>query len=202
MKDSFIDSIYLISEEYFYDNKIFKEKKFSQFNCKDLNLFKEILIKVKNIVLNYENEIKNIMIENEISIEIELLYLTDLLEPKIPVFKNDIEDYRINLNFQINYYIQNSIFQFNELKKNYHFLTKENIEDMIFIIIFWAMGNKIIINNIEINIDDIIKRKYTIKSKRDFINDLVNQKNYDQMKYFFYENIKSFTIYNFYCKNN
>ena len=73
---------------------------------------------------------------------------------------------------------------------------------MIFIIIFWAMGNKIIINNIEINIDDIIKRKYTIKSKRDFINDLVNQKNYDQMKYFFYENIKSFTIYNFYCKNN
>ena len=202
MKDSFIDSIYLISEEYFYDNKIFKEKKFSQFNCKDLNLFKEILIKVKNIVLNYENEIKNIMIENEISIEIELLYLTDLLEPKIPVFKNDIEDYRINLNFQINYYIQNSIFKFNELKKNYQFLTKENIEDMIFIIIFWAMGNKIIINNIAINIDDIIKRNYIIKSKRNFINDLVHQKNYDQMKYFFYENIKSFTIYNFYCKNN
>ena len=73
---------------------------------------------------------------------------------------------------------------------------------MIFIIIFWAMGNKITINNIEININDIIKRNYIIKSKRDFINDLVNQKNYDQMKYFFYENIKSFTIYNFYCKNN
>ena len=141
--------------------------------------------------------------ENEISIEIELIYLIDFLEPKIPVYKNDIEDYRMTLNEQIRYYTEISISKLNELKNSiYKYLTKDNIEDMIFILIFWTVGNKISINSKEIDVDDIIQRKYRIISRKDFINDLVNHKNYNLMKFFFYEHLKCFSLYNFYCNYN
>jgi hypothetical protein len=202
MQKSFISSIYLISEEYFYENNIFKEKKFSKFYFIDCNLFKEILIKVKDIVLYYESEIKYIMMENEIYIETELIYLTDFLEPKIPVFKNDIEDYKINLNEQIKFCVYNCISKLNELRLvSYKNLTKENIEDMIFIIIFWVSGNKILINQNEIDIDNIIERKYRIISRKEFIQSLLLNKSYDQMKYFYYEHLKCYSLYNFYCIN-
>jgi hypothetical protein len=203
MQQSFINSIYYISEEYFYENQIKKKKQFSKFEYNDINIYKEILLKVKNIVLDYEDEIKYIMMENEISIEIELIYLIDFIEPKIPVYKNDIEDYRITLNEQIRYNMEISISKLNELKNSiYKYLTKDNIEDMIFILIFWSVGNKISINSKEIDVDDIIQRKYRIISRKDFINDLVNHKNYDLMKFFFYEHLKSFSLYNFYCNYN
>ena len=202
MQKSFISSIYLISEEYFYENNIFKEKKFSKFYFIDCNLFKEILIKVKDIVLYYESEIKYIMMENEIYIETELIYLTDFLEPKIAVFKNDIEDYKINLNEQIKFCVYNCISKLNELRLvSYKNLTKENIEDMIFIIIFWVSGNKILINQNEIDIDNIIERKYRIISRKEFIQSLLLNKSYDQMKYFYYEHLKCYSLYNFYCIN-
>ena len=202
MQQSFISSIYIISEEYFYENNIFKEKKFSNFYFDDNNLFIEILIKVKDIVLYYESEIKYIMMENEIYIETELIYLTDFLEPKIAVFKNDIEDYKINLNEQIKFCIHNCISKLNELRFIfYKNLTKENIEDMIFIIIFWVVGNKIIINKKEIDIDYIIERKNRIISRKEFIQNLVLNKSYDQMKYFYYEHLKCYSLYNFYCIN-
>jgi hypothetical protein len=141
--------------------------------------------------------------ENEIYIETELMYLTDFLEPKIAVFKNDVEDYKINLNEQIKYCVQNCISKLNELKKSvYTFLTKENIEDMIFINIFWVVGNNIKINDVDINVDDIIQRKYRIISRKQFIDDLIKNRSYDQMKFFFYENLKCFSLYNYYCKDN
>ena len=203
MQKSFINSIYYISEEYFYNNKIYKKKKFSKFGYNDINIYKEILLKIKNIVLDYENEIKYIMMENEIFIETELIYLIDFIEPKIPVYKNDIEDYKITLNEQIRYYKEISISKLNNLKNNtYKYLTKENIEDMIFILIFWVVGNKISINSKEIDVDNIIQRKHKIKSRKDFIKNLVNHKNYDLMKFFFYENLKCFSLYNFYCNYN
>ena len=203
MQKSFINSIYYISEEYFYENQIYNKKHFSKFEYNDINIYKEILLKVKNIVLDYEDEIKYIMMENEISIEIELIYLIDFIEPKIPVYKNDIEDYRITLNEQIRYNMEISISKLNELKNSiYKYLTKDNIEDMIFILIFWSVGNKISINSKEIDVDDIIQRKYRIISRKDFINDLVNHKNYDLMKLFFYEHLKCFSLYNFYCNYN
>ena len=125
--------------------------------------------------------------ENEIFIETELIYLIDFIEPKIPVYKNDIEDYKITLNEQIRYYKEISISKLNNLKNNtYKYLTKENIEDMIFILIFWVVGNKISINSKEIDVDNIIQRKHKIKSRKDFIKNLVNHKN----------------LYNFYCNYN
>ena len=140
--------------------------------------------------------------ENEIYIETELIYLTDFLEPKIAVFKNDIEDYKINLNEQIKFCVYNCISKLNELRFNfYKNLTKENIEDMIFIIIFWVPGNKILINKDEIDIDYIIQRKYRIITRKEFIQNLVSNKSYDQMKYFYYEHLKCFSLYNFYCIN-
>ena len=203
MQKSFINSIYYISEEYFYENQIYNKKHFSKFEYNDINIYKEILLKVKNIVLDYENKIKEIMMENEISIETELIYLIDFIEPKIPVYKNDIEDYKITLNEQIRYYKEISISKLNELKNSiYIFLTKDNIEDMIFILIFWAVGNKITINSKEIDVDDIIQRQYIIKSRKEFINNLVNHKNYDSMKFYFYENLKCFSLYTFYCNYN
>ena len=105
--------------------------------------------------------------ENEISIEIELIYLIDFIEPKIPVYKNDIEDYRITLNEQIRYNMEISISKLNELKNSiYKYLTKDNIEDMIFILIFWTVGNKISINSKEVDVDDITQRKYRIISRK------------------------------------
>ena len=203
MQKSFVTSIFFVSEEYFYENQIINQKKFSLFYTNDIELIKEILIKVKDIVLYYESEIKYIMMENEIYIETELMYLTDFLEPKIAVFKNDVEDYKINLNEQIKYCVQNCISKLNELKKSvYTFLTKENIEDMIFINIFWVVGNNIKINDVDINVDDIIQRKYRIISRKQFIDDLIKNRSYDQMKFFFYENLKCFSLYNYYCKDN
>ena len=73
---------------------------------------------------------------------------------------------------------------------------------MIFILIFWVVGNKISINSKEIDVDNIIQRKHKIKSRKDFIKNLVNHKNYDLMKFFFYENLKCFSLYNFYCNYN
>jgi hypothetical protein len=197
MQSSLLNSLYLISEEYFYDNNI-NMKKF-YFNEKNENNLIEIFNELKKIILYYENEIKFLMHENEIFIEIELIYLTDFLEPKIPVFKNDIEDYKINLNENIKFIINNSLNKINIIEKKYN-LNKEEIKNFLFILIFWIENEKIIINEKYMNIDEIIKRNYRIINKKQFINDLVKANSIEKMKYYYFDCIKCFTLYNIYCK--
>jgi hypothetical protein len=197
MQSSLLNSLYLISEEYFYDNNI-NSKKF-YFNEKNENNLLIIFNDLKKIILYYENEIKFLMHENEIFIEIELIYLTDFLEPKIPVFKNDIEDYKINLNENIKFIINNSLNKINIIEKKYN-LNKEEIKNFLFILIFWIENEKIIINEKYMNIDEIIKRNYRIINKKQFINDLVKANSIEKMKYYYFDCIKCFTLYNIYCK--
>jgi surface protein len=49
-----------------------------------------------------------------------------------------------------------------------------------------------------INLDNILYRKYRIRTKKEFIDDMVKQKGLDQIKSFYYENIKCISLYNFY----
>ena len=51
-----------------------------------------------------------------------------------------------------------------------------------------------------INFDEQIRRKYRIISKKEFIDDIVKEKGLDQIKSFFYKNIKCFSLYNFYVE--
>ena len=197
MQSSLLNSLYLISEEYFYDNNI-NMKKF-YFNEKNENNLIEIFNELKKIILYYENEIKFLINENEIFIEIELIYLTDFLEPKIPVFKNDIEDYKINLNENIKFIINNSLNKINIIEKKYN-LNKEEIKNFLFILIFWIENEKIIINEKYININEIIKKNYRIINQKQFINDLVKANSIEKMKYYYFDCIKCFTLYNIYCK--
>ena len=213
MQEAFLNSIHLVSEEYFYEQNL--EKNIFVFSDNFFNLegkiMKFILSEVVEINSYYENEIKYIMSENEISIELELIYLTDFIEPKIPVFKNDTEDYKLNLNEQINFAKKNSINRLEIVRDKYK-LTKNDIINMLFIIIFWVPGYDICISNTNeeivdrynsdnvkfINFDGEIERKYRIKSKKDFIDDIVKERGLDQIKSFFYEHIKCFSLYNFY----
>ena len=147
------------------------------------------------------------MSENEISIELELIYLTDFIEPKISIFKNDTEDYKLNLNEQIKFAKKNSINRLEIVREKYK-MSKDDIINMLFIIIFWVPGYDICICNRSkqkiadkykfINFDGQIKRKYRIKSTKEFIDDIVKEKGIDQIKSFFYENLKCFSLYNFY----
>ena len=154
------------------------------------------------------------MIENEIPIEIELIYLTDFIEPKISVFKNDIEDYKLNLNEQIKYAKKNSINKLEAIRSEYN-LTKNDIVNFLFIAVFWVTGFDICFSDIKdeeinfdilekekklryINLDSIIYKKYRIRTKKEFIDTMVKEKGLDQIKSFYYENIKCISLYNFY----
>ena len=86
------------------------------------------------------------MSENEFSIELELIYLTDFIEPKIAVFKNDTEDYKLNLNEQIKFAKQNSINKLEIVREKYN-MNKNDIINILFIIIFWVPGFDICMSN-------------------------------------------------------
>ena len=216
MQDAFLNMLHLISDEYFFEQNFqkniffFSEKVFNM-NESEIEI---IISKIVDINNYYENEIKYIMIENEISIEIELIYLTDFIEPKISVFKNDIEDYKLNLNEQIKFAKKNSINKLEKLRAEYN-LTKNDIINFLFIIIFWVPGFDICICNDKneklnydvfeqekkcrfINLDNIIYRKYRIRTKKEFIDNMVKERGLDQIKSFYYENIKIISLYNFY----
>ena len=218
MQEAFLNSIHLVSEEYFYEQNfeknifVFSDNIFHSLD----NKIKAIISEVVDINNYYENEIKYIMSENEISIELELIYLTDFIEPKIAVFKNDTEDYKLNLNEQIKFAKQNSINKLEIIREKYN-MNKNDIINMLFIIIFWVPGFDICMSNANedkindknksnsdnirfINLDEQIKRKYRIISKKEFIDDIVKEKGLDQIKSFFYENIKCFSLYNFYVE--
>ena len=218
MQEAFLNSILLVSEEYFYEQNfeknifVFSDNFFHSFD----NEIKAIISEIVDINNYYENEIKYIMSENEISIELELIYLTDFIEPKIAVFKNDTEDYKLNLNEQIKFAKQNSINKLEIVREKYN-MNKNDIINILFIIIFWVPGFDICMSNTNeekindkdksnsdnirfINLDEQIKRKYRIISKKEFIDDIVKEKGLDQIKSFFYENIKCFSLYNFYVE--
>ena len=216
MQDSFLNMLHLISDEYFYEQNFQKNIFFFSekvFKLED-NLIQEIFKKIVAINNYYENEIKYIMIENEIAIEIELIYLTDFIEPKISVFKNDIEDYKLNLNEQIKYAKKNSINKLESIRSEYN-LTKNDIVNFLFIAVFWVTGFDICFGDIKdeeknfdilekekklryINLDSIIYKKYRIRTKKEFIDNMVKEKGLDQIKSFYYENIKCISLYNFY----
>ena len=216
MQEAFLNSLHLVSEEYFYEQNlennifVFTENIFNL----DENIIHTIIYEIVEINNYYENEIKYIMSENEISIELELIYLTDFIEPKISVFKNDTEDYKLNLNEQIKFAKNNSIKKLEIIREKYN-MSKNDIINMLFIIIFWVPGHNICISNIEevnvvdkdnsenlkyINLDGQITRKYRIRTKKNFIDDIVKEKGLDQIKSFFYENLKCFSLYNFYVE--
>ena len=220
MQEAFLNSLHLISEEYFYEQNL--EKNIFVFSDSIFNSFENdiqiIVTKIVEINNYYENEIKYIMSENEISIELELIYLTDFIEPKISVFKNDTEDYKLNLNEQIKFAMKNSINKLESIREEYK-MTKNDIINILFIIIFWVPGYDVCIsdtnikingdktidtkeensNNIKyINLSEQIRRKYRIKSKKEFIDDIVTKRGLDQIKSYYYENLKCFSLYNFY----
>ena len=216
MQDAFLNSLHLVSEEYFYEQNL--QKTIFVFSNEIFNLeeiaIQHITSEIVEINNYYENEIKYIMSENEISIELELIYLTDFIEPKISVFKNDTEDYKLNLNEQIKFAKKNSINRLELIRKKYN-LSKEDIINILFIIIFWVPDHDICISNIHvdkivdkynsenikyINLEGQIRRKYRIRTKKEFIDDIVKEKGLDQIKSFFYENIKCFSLYNFYVE--
>ena len=100
------------------------------------------------------------------------------------------------------------------IRKKYN-LSKEDIINILFIIIFWVPDHDICISNIHvdkivdkynsenikyINLEGQIRRKYRIRTKKEFIDDIVKEKGLDQIKSFFYENIKCFSLYNFYVE--
>ena len=138
MQDSFLNSIYLMTNDFFYDNNL-KEKQFIFSNnlFYNENILKEIFNKIKIINTKYENEIKYIMKDNSISIEIELIYFNEYIEPKKEVFKHDVEDYRINLFECINLIQKNSLKEIDLIKKEYK-INNEDIKNILFIILFWV----------------------------------------------------------------
>ena len=216
MQEAFLNSIHLVSEEYFYEQNfernifVFSDKIFHSFD----NEIKAFISEIADVNNYYEKKIKYIMSENEISIELELIYLTDCIEPKIAVFKNDTEDYKLNLNEQIKFAKKNSINKLEKIREKYN-MNKNDIIKMFFIIIFWVSGFDICMSNEDktnnknksnsdnirlINFDEQIRRKYRIISKKEFIDDIVKEKGLDQIKSFLYENIKRFSLYNFYVE--
>ena len=144
------------------------------------------------------------MKENNITIELELIYFNEFIEPKKEVFKHDVEDYRKNLLEHVNLIKNNSINDLEKIRKEF-FLNYEDIKNILFIVLFWVpkeeiifidkkgMQNKINLNNIlYIGYKDII-------SVKKFIKDLVLKHNLNEMNNFFYENIKCISLYFLYC---
>ena len=213
MLESFLNSIYLISEEYFINENLRNLE--LEISCEFYEKIKEnerifnlILTEVFSINKSYEFEIKHIMKENQIAIETELVYLTDFIEPKIAIFKNDIEDYRLNLNEQIDFCKGNSIRKLNNLREKYKFLNEKDVEILLFVSVYWIIGYQVKVkskqNNSLLNIDinDVMANQVRILNQRDLIERLVKHKDIDILRNYYFENIKLFSLYNFYVNNN
>ena len=207
MQESFLTSIYLMSDEFFFENNLkTKSFKLSKKLFYEHIFFKEIVKQIININSKYENEIKYIMKDNCISIEIELIYFNEFLEPKKEVFKHDVEDYRKNLFESINLVQKNSI-QNIEKVRNDNALKFEDIKNILFIILFWVPKEDILIiceddeyKKDKINLNTILNNVHKrIESTKYFIEDIVTRKNLVDMNNFFYDNIKCFSLYYYYC---
>ena len=205
MQESFLSSIYLMTEDFFYENKLNEMTFAFSNNCiLNKNRFYEIVKKIKDISLKYENDIKYIMKDNCITIELELIYFNEFIEPKKEVFKHDVEDYRKNLYESVNLLKKNSLNKIMQLKDDY-LLDYEDIKNILYIILFWAPKEDICIISEEgtknkINLNDIfLKDKKMFKSVKYFIEDLVTKQTAYEMNNFFYDNIKCLSLYFLYC---
>jgi len=206
MQDSFLKSIYLMTEDFFYENKINEMTfKFSNSCISNKNRFYEVVKKIKDINMKYENDIKYIMKDNFITIEIELIYFNEFIEPKKEVFKHDVEDYRKNLYESVNLVKKNSLNKIMQLK-NVYLLNYEDIKNILYIILFWIPKEDLYFINEEgnknkNNLNDILlSEKKMFKSVKYFIEDLVLKQTVYEMNNFFYENIKCFSLYFLYCE--
>ena len=205
MQESFLSSIYLMTEDFFYENKLNEMTFAFSNNCiLNKNRFYEIVKKIKDINLKYENDIKYIMKDNCITIELELIYFNEFIEPKKEVFKHDVEDYRKNLYESVNLLKKNSLNKIMQLKNDY-LLNYEDIKNILYIILFWIPKEDICIISEEgtknkINLNDIfLKDKKMFKSVKYFIEDLVTKQTAYEMNNFFYDNIKCLSLYFLYC---
>ena len=205
MQDSFLKSIYLMTEDFFYDNKINEMTfKFSNSCISNKNRFYEVVKKIKDINMKYENDIKYIMKDNCITIEIELVYFNEFIEPKKEVFKHDVEDYRKNLYESVNLVKKNSLNIIEQIKNDY-LLNYEDIKNILYIILFWIPKEDLYFINEEgnknkNNLNDILlSEKKMFKSVKYFIEDLVLKQTVYEMNNFFYENIKCLSLYFLYC---
>ena len=206
MQDSFLSSIYLMTEEFFYENNINEKNfKFSTNFISNKKLFYEIIKKTININTIYENDIKYIMKANHISIEMELIYFNEFIEPKKEVFKHDVEDYRKNLYDSVKVIKNKCIYELEEIRKEY-LLNYEDIKNILFIILFWVPKEEINIIDDErikskINLKNILcGANKNIKSVKYFIEDIVMKKTFHEMNNFFYDNIKIISLYFHYCE--
>ena len=208
MQDSFLNSIYLMTDEFFYDNNL-KEKKFA-FSEKlfyNMNILKEIFEQIFIINKKYENEIKYIMKDNCISIEIELIYFNEYIEPKKEVYKHDVDDYRKNLLECVNLIQKNSLKEIENIK-NIYGIKYEDIQNILFIVLFWIPEENIKIflekdeTNLSytINIKDILCREKKIENVKNFINKMVQKVSLLEINNFFYENIRCFSLYYSFCE--
>ena len=205
MQDSFLNSIYLITEEFFYENDLTKMTfKFSKNATKKEDDFYKIIKRIININKKYEYDIRYLMKENNISIELELIYFNEFIEPKKEVFKHDIEDYRKNLYESVNLIKKKCITDLENIRNEYQ-LVNEDIKNILFLILFWIPEEDIIIineddENYTINLNNILRNDYKrIKSIKYFIEDLVSKKTLHEINNFFYENIKCISLYFLYC---
>ena len=205
MQSSLLNSIHIMSEEFFYENKLDKKEfKFSKNLIPKKNIVNEIFTKIIDINIKYENDIKYIMKDNCISIEIELIYFNEFIEPKKEVFKHDVEDYRKNLFESVNLIRKININDLEEVRIQYS-LEKEDIKNILFIILFWIPKEDITFindvgNNYKINLKEILCREYkNIKSVKSFIEDLVKKETFYEMNNFFYDNIKCVSLFFLYC---
>ena len=206
MQDSFLSSIYLMTEEFFYENNLIEKTfKFSSNFVLNKNLFYEVIKKTIKVNTIYENDIKYIMKANHISIEMELIYFNEFIEPKKEVFKHDVEDYRKNLYDSVKVIKNNCVNELEKIRKEY-LLNFEDIKNILFIILFWVPKEDINIIDDEriknkINLNDILSNtNKSIKSVKYFIEDLVMKKTFYEMNNFFYDNIKIISLYFHYCE--
>ena len=205
MQDSFLNSIYLMTEEFFYENDLTKMTfKFSKNATKKEDDFYKIIKRIININKKYEYDIRYLMKENNISIELELIYFNEFIEPKKEVFKHDIEDYRKNLYESVNLIKKKCITDLENIRNEYK-LVNEDIKNILFLILFWVPEEDIMIinednGNYTINLNKILRNDYKrIKSIKYFIEDLVSKKTLHEINNFFYENIKCISLYFLYC---
>ena len=199
MKSSFITSLTLMSDEFYYLSNI-SSMKFS-FSFTDSDIIYNFLYDIRSIIDYYESEVKYMMMENEIINEVEMMYLSDFIEPKIPVFKNDIEDYKINLNEQIKFIKSTSFERINETIKK-HKAIRKDVESALFILTYCVPYEKVNINEREMDLSGVLDRKYRIKNAMTFIEEIVKENSVDNMKYFLFDRIKCVTLYNFYINSN
>ena len=202
MFDAFLLSIHLISDEFFYNEKL--NQKVFEFSENLIKNISKIFPKIFEINKLYEIDIKYLMSINEITIETELIYLPNFIEPRIFLIKKDVEDYRTSLINYVNLIKDLNIKKLELIRKEYN-LNYTDIQNILLLIIFWTPGNNVKIKNIDngeikqIIIDDFIKEQKRISNEKDFINRLVDENNLEFMKEYFYENIKCYSLYNFYC---